>query len=422
MKIAGSEKIKMADLNPAEKVALVIRTRSDPRPAVQAWSSELARQATPYEILVASTDEDPIDAAGGKLTKADLRKKLGEIAVHFGVPIYLFDKIPRELFYRLLRPKVPAAVQRWADRIHHQRPFSYGAATDEGLLWAHLRGANRVFFFDDDTRPIPDLNILQKHLDLLRRTRALAVTGNYCGAHWLDVTYLPKRIQQDSLAGFLMRHIPTGEPVQDSIPWNRQPQEQPCSWLIGGNCLITDSIFARLCCPILDDTPSTDDLLFGLIASRSFPSGVCKSDLPVIHTQAVGRKEPPQIQKYLKNWAQAVAFWAMLDEAWIDYLVQLVKTLPAEQPELRTDKAVQAVNEFGDKLSEIITVPGAHGAGAMWGALRELVNELRHRQELIVSTAKEGIQDYSELLKVWPRILRAAGDDIAAQISTAARC
>ena len=387
--------------------------------AVQSWAPELAYQEYPYAIVVASGNQKMTD---------EFRVKLIEVSNYYDVPVYLFDQPIREVFYANIGKVLQAQTEalKMAKLIEDKRAKSYGAGTNEGLLWAKVLGAKRVFYFDDDTRPIPELDILQKHLDLLGLRGAVAVTGGYCGAHWLDVSFLPKRSQQDRLAGFLMSQIPSGKPVQDSVPFGMPPQEGRCRWLIGGNNLLSEEFYNRLCCPILNDAVSTDDILLGVIGSKVFENRVWKSDLPVIHAQAIGRKAPAKVQEYLQKWARTIAFWAMLKDdpkddpkGWMKFIVSTAKgekvlTQPNEE-DLDANEGKDAVNNFGYQLKQIVGLAGKSVAREL-GHISAVADQMMQGQgtvlgENVVETAKQGIIEYQKLLEVWPAIWNAIDDE-----------
>ena len=341
--------------------------------AVRAWAAEQAYHGHSFPIVIAASTDDVVGAFGANPTLT-FRQEMASISAYYGIPIYLFDSVPRDNFYTRLLNALTGPANALASQIKEQRPHSYGAGTNEGLMWAKVLGAKQVLFVDDDTRPVTEIDILQKHLDIREARSAAAVTGGYIGSHWMDVSFLPRRWQQDRWASLLVGQIPEGKSVQDSIRFGTPPLEERCRWLIAGNCLLHEEFFSRLCCPILENTVATDDILLGLIGSRAFrnsqdSSRLWKSDLPIIHVPKVGRSTPAWIKGYLERWARAVAFFAMMSQEQVEGLAEIVSprgSAPVGLPDLALGQA--AVENFGRELARMSSVLG--GALEVWPQTR----------------------------------------------------
>jgi hypothetical protein len=430
-----TEQCEARECNETEEydTVLVIRSRCDnPVPvvaAVRAWAAERAYHQHRFPIVIAASDKTvgPLVWNWAKPEEGvPFRDELASISARYDVPVYLFDQVPRERFYTGLLRALPDPANSWAKGIREQRPDSYGAGSNEGLMWANVLGAKQVLFVDDDTRPVTEIDILQKHLDLREARDAVAVTGGYIGAHWMDVSFLPERGQQDRWVSLLVGQIPEGKSVQDSIPFGTPPREERCRWLIAGNCLLHEEFFSRACCPILTDTVATDDILLGLIGSRAFrtargSSRLWKSDLPVIHAQDVSRATLGWIGGYLRRWARAVGFFAMMGEEQVEGLAEIVSrrgSAPVAAPDRALGQA--AVENFGRELERMANALG----GELGQAMAAVAQEAQGANNQFVDKAWQGIVDYAELLKVWPAILQAIADDpdLRAKARTDARC
>ena len=404
---------------------IAIRTLGDPRPALHRWATQIN---TDSAFVVASGDDDEVAVLGGKLSKLDLREQAAELSQVHGVPIFILDRRAREALYSGLRSRIASAsTLEQLELIRSRRRVSYGVASNEAFMFAALLDAKAVQFGDDDTIPISGIDIIDRHSDILAARNAVAVTGGYLGAHWLDASFFPSAAGEACFVSSFMRHIPTRKTVQDTALPTFSPIDEACDYLIGGNSMIHAELFKNLCCPVVLESIGTDDLFLGNLANRLFPGRVRRSGVPVIHAHNPGRKEPASVQRYFKNCARAVAFWAMLDEQWWQALTAIAKreAKAEDLPVISELQARNAIAAFFSQLERISQDADGHIAQAVVQVIEALAKDVSGRaafDEDVVTTAIIGLKEYAQLLASWPEILDVLDEELRSNVTDAARC
>ncbi len=404
---------------------IAIRTMGDPRPALYRWATQIN---TGTAFVVASGDDDEVAVSGGKMLKAALREQVAELSQIYDTTIFILDRNARETLYSGLQSRLAnASALEQLDLIRSRRQDSYGVASDEVFMFATLIGADTVQFGDDDTIPLPGIDVVDRHRDIIASREAVAVTGGYLGAHWLDASFFPSAASQACFVSSFMRHIPTRRPVVDTALPTSSAVDEACDYLIGGNSMIHAELFKVLCCPVILESIGTDDLFFGNFASRLFNGRVRRSGIPVIHAHNAGRKEPKAVLRYFRNCARAIAFWAMLDEQWWQVLAAIAKreAVADDLPAVNVQRACNALAEFCGQLKLI----NQDAAGRISPAVTQIIEALSDDAsglaafgEDVVATASAGLQEYARLLAAWPVILSALDEELRDRVIKVARC
>ena len=297
------------------------------------------------------------------------------------IAIYHFGPPEQEVFYDALMDE---GVPRECIEMLETVP-SYGAARNKGFLSAKSIGAERIFFFDDDTRPC--CNLFRRHLKIIGTRQGLkkiaAVSGPYIGARGIDLAFL--KTHEDKI-GFLKAIDHHGLSSLNFLQEGGIPIEAPDEGaeefeliavknIRGGNCLV-DSVYQYVICPTIKQAPGLDDTF---VARTMLKEGyaVVKSPVPVIHEHLAVKKTGGSILTYTESWAKALAFELL-------HAGENRKT--ADKRVLRYGKELYALeNKYCKQSGE------------------KLMDEGYRRS--FISEITDGLRDFKKLRKAWKRIM-----------------
>jgi len=400
------------------------RTLKPPGPILERWIPKVDGKTT--GLLVAGGDEPYEDS---------VREHAHELSTTYDVPIYIVNGKGREALYSVRDNLIGNSdAQHQLELLRTRRRYSYGVGTDDAYSAANALDAECVQFIDDDTGPIPGIDVVSRHRDIIKARRAVAVTGDYLGDGWLATNLFPRPSQGACIASEFMRHLPSRGPVQTTVTSLFAQVDEPADFLIGGVSMVSPEMYRVLPCCAIPEATGTDDIFPGFLASRVFPGRVRRSGAAVIHFHAAGRKELPQVRKYLRNVTRAVAFFALLNGDWLDWLTGILLANIAGQratvtkcPALDDLAARQAVTRFfmqlqqtKEEASDRLPLPIAQVIDALDkdGSGRTAFEETMG----VIETAMDGLREYAQLLAAWPCILKAMDEDIRARFKAAAQC
>lgn len=420
--------------NNQPKIALAIRSlATDPTPALHRYLPHINGVYTMCII-----------AGGVEPYSNEVIEHLRELSAIHGVKIIAVSGEARALLYSELHKKLELyqqmagpeierfqAALRQLELLRLRRRDSYGAAFNDIYLVAKALGVDMVQSLDDDTGPVTGVDVIARHRDVICGREAVAVTGPYLGTPWLDTAFFPRPAHGTCFAAEFMRNLPSRGPIQANATSLTAQIDENADYLIGGNNMVTRELFQILPCCAALEAIGTDDIFYGAMASTLFPGRVRRSSAPVLHFHVGGRKSLPAVRRYFRNLSRAVAFFALLDNTWMKYLTDIALSniqghppAVSEQPLFQEGYAREAVNSFFAGLKRIRKEAGdclPHPVRMIIDTLGEGDSTVLESED-VIKTARVSLDEYAELVAVWPVIISALDEELRERFQAVATC
>jgi len=340
----------------------------------------------------------------------EFRERFRQVADFNGVPVIFFDNVTQRRIWKSLRARAEPEKAPLLGGIDKEgfikcvddifsATYSYGAQRNKAFIAARILGAQRVFFFDDDTYLAPHVgNMIERHKQLLQNKNVYAVTGGYFGQRVFNASIFRRIEQQQEFTGLLASEIPDDQATQDLWGWRMT------DGVLGGNFCVNKEVYENICCPSMYRTPTTDDKFIGreILRTSRRQARVYKTGWPVVHIHYPGRMNLDEVSKYLRSWAKTKAFWAIYDNMQEDAGEWVID-------DKGRSVARASVDEFGKSLQNLANIEETEASGALANAIPDAAEAIIGDAENMVEMVTEETQSFLLLKRCWESILDATG-------------